>query len=179
MFAIIDLEWTSWKNSLRRNWSLEWEHREIIQIGTIKCKGEKIIKKKNIYIKPKLNKQLSTYVQILTGATQYKINTQSIKLENALAELEKFYKNVDSIYCNGLDKKIFNENCKLYNLANPLFLKKVINIGPKISEKLNYKNHHFVSGDLNEALGLRSLNKHNALGDCMNIFNFIVKKKII
>lgn len=46
MFAIIDLEWTSWKNSLKRNWSLEWEYREIIQIGTIKYKNEKIIKKK-------------------------------------------------------------------------------------------------------------------------------------
>ena len=179
MFAIIDLEWTSWKNSLKRNWSLEWEHREIIQIGTIKCNNEKIIRKKNIYIKPKLNKELSSYVQILTGITQHKINTQSIKLENALTELEKFFKNVDTIYCNGLDKKIFSENCKLYNITDPLFLKKIINIGPKISQKLNIKNHHFISGNLNEILGFKSLNKHNALSDCINIFNFLVKKKII
>lgn len=102
-----------------------------------------------------------------------------MKLETALAELEKFYKNVDYIYCNGLDKKIFIENFKLYNMTNPLFLKKIINIGPKISEKLNYKNQHFVSGDLNKVLGFKSLNKHDALSDCVNIFNFIVKNKII
>ena len=55
MFAIIDLEWTSWKNSIQRNWSFSWEKREIIQIGTIKFNSKNYVKKKNLIVRPKIN----------------------------------------------------------------------------------------------------------------------------
>ena len=35
-FAILDLEYTSWKGSLQRNWSFDWEKKEIINIIDIK-----------------------------------------------------------------------------------------------------------------------------------------------
>jgi hypothetical protein len=42
--AIIDMEWTAWKGSAARNWSLSYENREIVQIAIIKtinlCKIE-------------------------------------------------------------------------------------------------------------------------------------------
>ena len=100
MFAIIDLEWTSWKNSIQRNWSFCWEKKEIIQIGAIKFNNKNYVKKKNLIVRPKINQNLSYYVQKLTGISQFKINTTSTTFEKAIFELNIFYNNIDKIYCN-------------------------------------------------------------------------------
>jgi inhibitor of KinA sporulation pathway (predicted exonuclease) len=175
MFAIIDLEWTSWKNSLKRNWSLPWEKKEIIQIGTIKFYSQNKIIKKSIIVKPKINNNLSYYVQKLTGISQLKMNTRSINFERALLDLSIFYRDTKKIFCNGLDKEILEENCKIHNVNYPFFLKKIINIGPEISKELSGNSLHFTSGDLNKKIGIKNLKKHDALNDCMNILNFLRK----
>jgi inhibitor of KinA sporulation pathway (predicted exonuclease) len=178
MFAIIDLEWTSWKNSIQRNWSFCWEKKEIIQIGAIKFNNKNYIKKKNLIVRPKINQNLSCYVQKLTGISQFKINTTSTTFEKAIFEINIFYNNIDIIYCNGLDKEILIENCKINNLIQPKFIKKIKNISLRISDKLGEKNKHFESGNLNDKIGLKKLKKHNALNDCENIMNFIKKFNI-
>lgn len=178
MFAIIDLEWTSWKNSYERNWSFSWEKREIIQIGTIKCSKKNKVIKKNIIIKPKFNKNLSLYIQKLTGISQQLINTKGTNLREAILDLNVFFNDVKIIYCNGLDKEIFIENCELYNFVQPNFLKKIINIRPKLSEKLKITENQVISSNLNKNIGLKSLKKHNALDDCLNILNAIDKYNI-
>ena len=33
--AIIDLEWTAWKGSHERKWSLEFEQKEIVEFGFV------------------------------------------------------------------------------------------------------------------------------------------------
>lgn len=178
MFAIIDLEWTSWKGSHERNWSFEWEKREIIQIGTIKFNNLKNIKTKSILVKPNINKNLSHYIQNLTGINQYTINFNSLTLEKSFLELCIFFTDVDKIFYNGLDKEIILENCKFNNLRKPIFLKKMINLGPKIREKLNSNKEHFTSSHINEKIGFKKLKTHRALNDCMNILNFIKKYEI-
>jgi inhibitor of KinA sporulation pathway (predicted exonuclease) len=180
MLAIIDLEWTSWKNSHKRDWSFSWENREIIQIGTIKFdKTQRLIKKKSIIVEPYLNKNLSLYVQKLTGINQLIINTRSKKLEKALLELNIFYNDVQKIYCNGLDKEVLIENCKIKKILYPKFFKKIVNIRPQISNFLNKKPNEIVSANLNESIGLKPLKKHEAIDDCINIYNFIKKNNII
>jgi inhibitor of KinA sporulation pathway (predicted exonuclease) len=180
MFAIIDLEWTSWKNSHERNWSLSWEHKEIIQIGTIKFKkNSKLLKAKNIIVSPSINKNLSLYIQKLTGINQFSMNTKSKKLIEALLELSIFYRDVKIIYCNGLDKQVLAENCKINKILYPLFLNKIINIRPQISNILSKKQNKIVSANLNEEIGLRPLKKHEAVSDCINILNFIRKFNLI
>ena len=55
---IIDAEWTSWEGSMERNWSLENEYREIVQISAIKIHNLETLhntKFFSIYIKPKIN----------------------------------------------------------------------------------------------------------------------------
>ena len=37
--AILDMEWTSWKGSASRNWSLSYEKKEIVQIGIVVTKN--------------------------------------------------------------------------------------------------------------------------------------------
>ena len=35
LVSIIDLEWTSWKDRKKRNWSLNYEKRDIIELGYV------------------------------------------------------------------------------------------------------------------------------------------------
>ena len=175
-FSIIDLEWTSWKNSLERNYSFEWEFQEIIQIGTIKFfSNEKGFKSKNILVKPNKNKILSNYIQRLTGITQREIMDYGMNFKDASKILEIFFLDVDIILCNGLDKEILKKNYIMNNLLPKNFVKKIFNIRPFISKKLKIDETKIVSGELNEKINMKSLKKHDALMDCINIYNFLYK----
>lgn len=175
-FSIIDLEWTSWKNSLERNYCFEWEFQEIIQIGTIKfLTNEKGFKSKNILVKPSRNKILSNYIQRLTGITQRKIINFGINFKDASNILEIFFYDVDMILCNGPDNQILKKNYIMNNLMPKNYVKKIINIRPFISKKLKIEEAKIVSGELNEKINLKSLKKHDALKDCINIYNFLCR----
>ena len=73
-FIIFDTEFTAWEGSMQRNWSGENEYKELVQISAfrIKKKGNNIAitKKLNIYVLPRINRNLSEYFIELTGITQ-------------------------------------------------------------------------------------------------------------
>jgi inhibitor of KinA sporulation pathway (predicted exonuclease) len=181
MFAIIDLEWTSWKGSQRRNWNLIWEKKEIIQIGVVKFKffGSKLYYKK-IYVKPKINKNLSAYFQKLTNISQAKVNDRGKKFDTAINEINFFLKDTNYIFCNGLDKEVFLENFKLYNVRQKKFIYKIYNIRPFLSKVLKIDEKKIISSELSSLLNIKNnTSKHDALNDAISIYNFmyILKKK--
>ena len=48
--AIIDMEWTAWKGSASRNWSLSYENKEIVQVGFVVTKNlNKALMEKNYF----------------------------------------------------------------------------------------------------------------------------------
>ena len=81
-FIIFDTEFTAWKNSNKNNWKNKNEYKELVQIGALKVKKTnntlKIIDKLNIYIKPEINQELSTYFKNLTGISQLTIEKKSV-----------------------------------------------------------------------------------------------------
>jgi len=174
-YAIIDLEFTSWKGSLERSWSLPWEKKEIIQIGAIKFNNFEQFSDKNInlYIKPLINRRLSSYIQKLTGIKQYHINELGVPLVEADTILRRFFNNVKKIYCNGLDKEILINNYKLLKRSEPKFVKKIFNIKPLLSSILKTDEKKLISSELHSFFKIKKNNeqKHNALKDCINIFN--------
>ena len=174
-YAIIDLEFTSWKGSLERNWNLPWEKKEIIQIGAIKFNNFEQFSDKNVnlYIKPSINTKLSSYIQKLTGIKQYHINELGISLEEADIILRKFFNNVKKIYCNGLDNEILINNYRLLKKKEPKFTKKIFNIKPLLSSILNIDEKKLISSELHGFFKIKKNNeqKHNGLKDCINIFN--------
>jgi inhibitor of KinA sporulation pathway (predicted exonuclease) len=178
-YAIIDLEFTSWKGSWARNWSLPWEKKEIIQIGAIKFNNFQKFSDKNIniYIKPKINKHLSSYIQKLTGIRQYHINELGISLSEADILLRKFFSGVKKIYCNGLDKEILINNYKLLKMHEPRFIKNIYNINPIFVSILNIDKEKLISSELHRFFKIKDNNrqKHNGLNDCINIFNCLKK----
>ncbi len=172
MFAIIDLEFTSWKGSLERNWKLEWEKREIIQIGSVKFNSfNGNLKFKNIYIKPKFNKNLSFYIQSLTKISQSTINEHGKDFKFAIQDMNLFFKDVKYIFCNGFDKEVFIENFEMHNLKKKKFLSNIYNIRPYLSKKLKIDEKEIISSELNNFFNFENISiKHNALNDSLNIF---------
>lgn len=174
--GIIDLEFTSWKDSLKRNWSLEWEKKEIINIGAIKFnkKFENKIVEKSLFFKPKKNK-LSTYFQNLTSISQSKINSSNFLNDKDLIKINFFFKNTEFIFSNGIDKMILIEDLKdkKINYKKYSFLDKIINIKPLIARLLNIHENEAISSDLPKLVGInrgKSLKKHLAVDDAKAIF---------
>ena len=118
-FIIFDTEFTAWEGSQKRNWSLCWEHKELISISALKIKKTKnkleIIDKLNYYIQPRINKQLSTYIINLTKITQNKIDTMGYDFEIVMEKFYTFSKNLE-LYSYGNDYSIIQENLDLYKI---------------------------------------------------------------
>ena len=119
IFIIFDTEFTAWEGSQKRNWSLCWEHKELISISALKIKKTKnkleIIDKLNYYIQPRINKQLSTYITNLTRITQNKIDTMGYDFEIVMEKFYTFSKNLE-LYSYGNDYSIIQENLDLYKI---------------------------------------------------------------
>lgn len=174
--GIIDLEFTSWKGSQKRNWSLKWEKQEIINIGVIKFDKsfQKILGEKSFFFKPK-KKKVSLYFQKLTSINQNKINSFKFLNEEDIKFLNFFFKDVKFILSNGIDKIILENNLKNRKIKKEkfFFIKKIINIKPFISKILKVKPEKAVSSDLLKLVGItknKIFKKHQAIDDVKAIF---------
>ncbi len=175
-FGIIDLEFSSWKGSQKRNWSLKWEKREVINIGVSKFNKSFLgkIYEKNFFFKPK-NRKLSLYFQNLTSITQSKIERYNHLNEEDLQKVEFFFKDTNYILSNGIDKVILEEDLKdkKINAKKFLFIKKIVNIKPLISNLLNISQDKAISSDLPGLIGIKKkglLKKHLAIDDVRSIY---------
>ncbi len=115
-FILFDTEFTAWEGSQKRNWSLEWEHRELISVSALKVELKEnnlsIIEKFNCLIIPSINYRLSDYIMNLTGIKQVDIEKDGISFKKFI---EKFYKFSDNLnlYSYGNDYIEIEENLKL------------------------------------------------------------------
>ena len=183
-YVIIDLEWTSWaenfnkkRNSFKKR--KNWQKKEIIQVGAIQFnKNYKILKKFNIYIKPKYNPILSTYIVKLTGITQKIIEKKGIKFTQAYKIIKKVCKDCE-IFCNGNDNEIMQTNLLYNNLKDKNF--KIKNIKPILYTKYKIPKKFINSPVIHTFFGykLKKTKMHNAVYDCMNILKVIKKIKFI
>ena len=175
-FGIIDLEFSSWKGSQKRNWSLKWEKREVINIGISKFNKSFVgrVYERNFFFKPK-NRKLSLYFQNLTSITQSKINRYNHLNEEDLQKVEIFFKDTNYILSNGIDKIILEEDLKdkKINAKKFLFIKKIVNIKPFISNLLNVSQDKAISSNLPKLIGIKKkglLKKHFAIDDVRSIY---------
>ena len=170
--AIIDLEWTAWKGSKNRNWSLEFEQREIVEFGLVSFKNfhTNNILKKNFHFKTK--NEISNYFTNLTKITKQYNNTQGKSFDLNFLEINRLMDNSKIILCNGLDKEVLIENFKMKNKKTPIYLNKIKNVSPILSNYFNDKKEHVVSSELLDILKVKNniKNKHRAADDAHTIF---------
>ena len=189
IFILFDTEFTAWNGSQLRNWSLYWEHKELISISALKIKQTKnkleIIDKFTCYIQPRINKQLSNYIIDLTGITQKKIDTQGVDFKIALKKFYKFSKNIP-LYSYGNDYRIIQENLDLYKIVLDLKYNSWINlffdIRP-IFQNYNINTSKYTSGTIYKHFKINPDSKikiHNSEWDTYSMYltlQYIFKNK--
>lgn len=178
-FIIFDTEYTSWEGSQERNWSLDYEHKEIICISALKVNNTNnkltIIDKFNYYVKPLINPILSDYIINLTGITQDLIDKEGYHFVDVL---EKFYIFCEdfNIYSYGDDYAELSINMKLNNISIDskyyTWKSKFYNIRP-FFENYNINTSNYTSGSVYKSLKLNPIENvqiHNSLWDTYSIF---------
>jgi len=182
-FIIFDTEFTSWEGSRERNWSDKYEERELVQIGALKVKKLKttikVVKKLNIYIKPRINPILSDYFKKLTGIEQSTIDKKGMRFTEAMKIFYRFCKNKNgekfNLYSFGNDYHVIKENLKLNSVTKKSkfykWQRKFFDVKPFFEPFVNVKKYS--SGTLYKAFKLNPKSKtsvHNALWDGISLF---------
>lgn len=171
---IFDTEFTAWEGSMQRNWSHDWEHREIIQIAAVKVvvsqSGATVVSSFNTLVRPAINPTLSEYIIQLTGIEQQVLDNMGIDFQAALQQFCAFCQQGElACYSWGNDKSILIDNCLLNGLQMPDFPAGFYNLHAMVRNK-NVDGAHLCSGELAKHLGLDLHgHKHNALYDVRSI----------
>lgn len=124
--VIFDTEQTAWEGSIQRNWALEWEHREVIQIGALTARWNGRLWEETahllVWVRPERNPQLSPFIIQLTGITQEILDSRGLAFEEALTQLHRFAKEGQAaVYSWGPDDEVLRENAALHGLTMPGF----------------------------------------------------------
>ena len=116
--VIFDLEFTAWEGSMRHRWLRPGEFREVVQIGAAKVDPVSldVLETFDVLVKPRINPQLSCYLEKLTGIDSAEVAANGHDFE---AAFEDFLAFVDGAKTSafGRDDLIFEDNARLYGLA--------------------------------------------------------------
>ena len=175
-FILFDTEHTAWEGSWQRKWSGPNEYKEIVQIGAIKVDNEKLVEIGSlvIFVKPKLNPDLSNYFTELTGITQQTIDKNGVDLRSALIKFKKWCGQT-LIYSYGGDESVIKENCILSGKAFPLSPSQFHDIRD-ILKMHGIPTEKYSSGSIVEAFGKKSSRQaHDGLNDARSILDGLVE----
>lgn len=171
--VIFDAEYTAWPGSFERGWSLDWEHREIIQISAIKLditNEFEVLSEFDILVQPKINPTLSEYIQNLTGITQKSLTLQGVSFKEALENFWEFC-DKDSIhaYCWGADEDVLEECCDINTLKLNNYFHGLYDIRDAI-RKGGIDTTNYQSGTIYKSVNPNlDLRQHDALNDVRSI----------
>ncbi len=171
MIVIYDLEYTAWPLSQAHQWSDEGEHREVVQIGAVMISLPSLeeINTLSIFVKPKINPQLSGFFIELTGITQEVVDREGLPFKIALEEFREWVGDLPMYSWGRSDDAVLRENCSLESLSFPFTeqqffnMRNVFNNGGIDASKYNSNN---ILQAFNKELPYRA---HNALDDAKTI----------
>ena len=119
-YVILDLEFTSWSDSLLSNWKSPHQFREIVELSYIYLSYDSdlteftILSYDTISILPKINPTLSRHFINLTGITNDSLSSSRYSFTDLLF-LMTFFSDLGATFIsNGDDVQIINENIMLY-----------------------------------------------------------------
>ena len=173
IFAIMDLEWTSWEGAHERQWSGPGEEMEIVQIGALKIKDDETLTETDsldVLVTPRINPDLSDYFIQLTGITQERLDGDGIGFPDALKALQAFLgpgTGTKAVYSMGTDFRVIERNCDLNGVEFPFDEAMFVNarelLKPIVGEDVATSD----SSRLPAAMGFPPPGTaHQGLGDC-------------
>ncbi len=173
LIGILDLEYTAWEGSAKRQWSEPWEWREIVQVGVLLVDAGRAFAATDgieILMQPTRNPVLSEYFVSLTGITQEHLVSKARQFTEALDDLSSLFSAADLVVFNGYDGAILRENCAMNGVAFRWGGDRWYNFRPLLAQTLNVPQQELISSDLPDLAGIRVHGRaHSALHDCKAI----------
>lgn len=173
LIGILDLEYTAWEGSAKRDWSEPWEWREIVQIGLVVADAGNAFKVRDeieIFVQPVRNPLLSGYFTALTGITQDYLERVAKPFGEAMRDLAGVSAPAEAIIFNGTDGEILRENCVMRGISSPWPAKETLNFHPLLVRTLGRPSNEVISSQLPALAGIYVSGKvHSALHDCRAI----------
>jgi inhibitor of KinA sporulation pathway (predicted exonuclease) len=118
-YILTDSEYTAWEGSLERGWSGPNEHREIVQIGSVRTDDDfNIVETFMQLVIPSINPSLSEFFQSLTNISQGRLESGGCYFAEGLRRFANFC-GTTPIICMSGDSGVWRENCKLNEEAFP------------------------------------------------------------
>lgn len=166
---LFDTEYTAWEGSQARKWSEPWEHREIIQIAAVRlalCDGEPETDRMEVLVKPKLNPELSPYIQRLTGIQQASVDQVGVSFQEAFSRFYDFCEQGRlPLFCWGDDPGVLRENFALNQVHMADFPAGMVDIR-SVFEQVGIDTRQYTSGTVCQSVGVDlGGSAHNALND--------------
>ncbi len=120
--VVFDLEYTAWEGSVQRDWSLDHEHREIVQIGAVRLGAGTLdeLDAMECLVRPTVNPVLSDYFTGLTSITNADLARDGIDLATGLSRLAALAEPDLTLVANGDDGAVVAENRELTGTPAPL-----------------------------------------------------------
>jgi DNA polymerase III, epsilon subunit and related 3''-5'' exonucleases len=116
--VVYDLEFTAWDGSMARRWMAPGEFREVIQIGAVKVDRDFApLESLNLLIRPRLNTNLSSFIEKLTGITNADLAAQGIDFAEAFSHFAAFAGTLP-VVSFGRDDLVLRDNIRLYGLKD-------------------------------------------------------------
>lgn len=171
--VVYDTEFTSWEGFLEKGFKDVGRYPEVIQLGAVILDADCGLVEQGAFttlVRPKVNPELSDYIQKLTQISQTDVNQHGISFPDALDAFLSFIPDdTVALVCYGRDGHILNINCNLNEIPTASTLPPEIDFnGLLLSHGLIKKSAS--SSKLPELFGLPpSGHAHNALNDARAI----------
>jgi inhibitor of KinA sporulation pathway (predicted exonuclease) len=112
-----DLEYTAWEGSMANRWLAPGEFREVVQIGAVKADAATLetIAELDVLIRPRINKELSSYFEQLTGITNAALAERAVDFREGYDRFVAFAEG-NPIVSFGRDDIVLTHNAALYGI---------------------------------------------------------------
>lgn len=169
-FAVVfDLEFTAWEGSMARRWLRPGEYMEIIQIGAVKVDAQFApLANFDMLVRPRLNTELSAYIETLTGITNDALRADGVDIAIAYCAFVNFVGGVP-VLAFGRDDLVLLDNLRLYGLRDLPPLPSYANVTPWLAEQgIDMRGLH--ACDVGPKIGVPfEGHRHNALADAQSV----------
>ena len=184
--VVFDTEYTTWEGAMERDWSGDYEYREIVQIAAqkIDLQHEVVIDSYEKKVLPRINPILSEYFQSLTGISQEEVDKYGVDFLEMYKSFVDWAGDCTKYAYNKNEKKqadfvVIKENIDLYELEFEIDENEYGNLA-SVYQGIGVDTHNYNSGSLYKAFGLTlEGQEHNAMHDVNSLVQSLFATKRI
>jgi len=168
--VVFDLEFTAWEGSWDSGWNRPGEYKELLQIGAVKVDaGFGPLAQFDRIVRPRLNSELSGFIQRLIGLSNDDVRTRGVDFVTAYRDFADFAEGLPA-FSFGRDDRVFADNIRLYGLKD-LPLLRYYDLRPWLTAQgIDIVRPNFHACDVGPAAGVPFRgHQHNGLADASSV----------